>query len=199
MKLILFDLDGVLVDACEWHYNALNKALFALGHQEISRNDHISKYNGLPTKVKLKALGLGEEDIIAVEATKQRFTLWEIQQKCYPDVGKISMLIHLKKLGHKIGCVTNSIKETATLMLELTGQLPYMDVFITNEDVVEAKPSPEGYLVAINRAGFGDKLEDVTIVEDSEKGIQAAMAANPGRIVKVASPSEVNFNLICRL
>ena len=55
-KAVLFDLDGVLVDACDWHYEALNRALKQVSNYEISREDHTTTYNGLPTKRKLQML-----------------------------------------------------------------------------------------------------------------------------------------------
>ena len=55
IKAVIFDLDGVLVDATEWHYEALNNALALFGFN-IDRNMHFSEYNGLPTKEKLKRL-----------------------------------------------------------------------------------------------------------------------------------------------
>ena len=54
VKLVIFDMDGVLVDACDWHKGALNKALLELCNYQISEKDHYSIFNGLPTKTKLK-------------------------------------------------------------------------------------------------------------------------------------------------
>ena len=54
---VLFDLDGVLVDATEWHYDALNRALRLFGF-DITRYEHLSGYNGLPTKKKLQMLSV---------------------------------------------------------------------------------------------------------------------------------------------
>ena len=55
-KLVIFDLDGVLVDACEWHRIALNEALKKACDYEISLEDHYSTFNGIPTRVKLEKL-----------------------------------------------------------------------------------------------------------------------------------------------
>ena len=55
-KLVIFDLDGVLVDACEWHRIALNEALKKVCNYEISLEDHYSTFNGIPTRVKLEKL-----------------------------------------------------------------------------------------------------------------------------------------------
>ena len=57
VRSVLFDLDGVLVDACDWHYLSLNRALDEVVGFSISREDHISTYNGLPTKVNFVMLG----------------------------------------------------------------------------------------------------------------------------------------------
>ena len=55
VKAVLFDMDGVLIDAKDWHYEALNRALGLFGI-EISRYDHLHTFDGLPTKVKLEML-----------------------------------------------------------------------------------------------------------------------------------------------
>ena len=57
IKAVIFDMDGVLIDAKEWHYESLNSALSLFGY-EISRHDHLVTYDGLPTKKKLEMLSL---------------------------------------------------------------------------------------------------------------------------------------------
>ena len=56
IKNIIFDLDGVLVDTRDAHYEALNKAIKKIGGKQISYKDHINKFGGLPTKEKLQIL-----------------------------------------------------------------------------------------------------------------------------------------------
>ena len=55
IKAVIFDMDGVLIDAKEWHYQALNKALAIVG-EEIELSEHQSTFDGLPTKSKLDLL-----------------------------------------------------------------------------------------------------------------------------------------------
>ena len=55
IKAILFDMDGVLIDAREWHYDALNQALNHFGFH-ISLESHLSTFDGLPTRKKLEIL-----------------------------------------------------------------------------------------------------------------------------------------------
>jgi HAD superfamily hydrolase (TIGR01509 family) len=172
INFVLFDLDGVLVDACDWHYDALNIALQKKVGFQINREDHIKKYNGLPTKIKLKLLGLDVSISEEIEKLKQEITLDIIsnQAKLMPE--KIELHKHLKNSNIKIACVTNSIKTTAELMLIKTGQIEFIDLLVTNSDVVNNKPNPDCYNFAIKKLN-ADPLTSMC-VEDSPNGIQSA-------------------------
>jgi beta-phosphoglucomutase len=52
IKAVVFDMDGVLIEAKDWHYEALNRALKLFGY-EISRYEHLTTFDGLPTRRKL--------------------------------------------------------------------------------------------------------------------------------------------------
>ena len=84
IKAIIFDMDGVLIDAKEWHYEALNKALSLFGY-EISRYDHLITYDGLPTKDKLKMLsmerGLPEKLHPYINQLKQKYTIERVNME----------------------------------------------------------------------------------------------------------------------
>ena len=103
------------------------------------------------------------------------------------------MIKALKKMGLLVACYTNSIRMTAELMLEKTGVLSYLDFLLTNQDVKNSKPHPEGYIFLVNK--FNLKKEDVLIVEDSPKGKKAAYASGCN-VLEVSNPDEVNFKLL---
>jgi len=174
IKAILYDLDGVLVDATEWHYESLNIALKEVAGFIIERDEHISTFNGIPTKKKMEILN--EQNRLSLNLfqevwdKKQEKTKEVIERSASIDQNKIRLHNNTKNM--KKACITNSIRETAMLMLEKTGQLEFMDFVISNEDVTEPKPSPEGYNLAMKRL----KLEphECMIVEDAPKGIEAA-------------------------
>ena len=174
IKAILYDLDGVLVDATEWHFESFNESLKEICGFELSRLEHIQTFNGLPTNKKLEILceqnRVKKEDFDAIWNIKQKKTNEIIEKTATEDESKIRLHEGTKKF--KKICVTNSIKQTAHLMLKKTGQLHYMESVISNEDVDNPKPDPEGYLKAMTYL----KLEpnECIIIEDSEKGIQAA-------------------------
>ena len=196
IKAIFFDLDGVLVDACDWHYHSLNDALDHYKGFKISYDDHIDKYNGLPTSVKLDMLGISEEEKESIWRMKQDRTLENIKMYGSVDKYKIRMLNKLKEENYKLVCVTNSIRETATQMLKSTGQLELFDFLITNEDVNNNKPHPDCYILAMNMLGISK--EECLIVEDSPKGKKAAYASG-AKVLEVKDVYDVTLDNIRRV
>ena len=197
IKAILFDLDGVLVDACEWHYAALNRALERVAGMTIGRDEHETTFNGLPTSDKLSMLvsknRITKDQVDDVWRLKQKYTVAVIEEKATIDPVKIDMLSQLRDMGMRVVCVTNSIRKTATLMLKKTGQYDMLGFIITNEDVFSPKPSSEGYNSAIKLLSIIPS--EALIVEDSEKGLIAARGSG-ANILHVIDSSEVNFDVI---
>ena len=196
IRAVLFDMDGVLIDARDWHYDALNEALLLFG-LEISREDHLSRFNGLSTKKKLKMLTadgiLPTELHSVIEAVKQDRTLRIAAQKCFPHVAHQILITRLKSHGIKVGLVTNSIRKSSEFMLEYAGLFKFMDVVITNEDVTEGKPSPEGYVLAMKKLGV--QPSETLVIEDGEYGVQAATTAG-AKVIRVENPHNVNLELL---
>lgn len=196
VRAVVFDLDGVLVDACEIHYETLNAALRQIANYEISRRDHETVYNGLPTRVKLADLAANGrirlDQVIAISDLKQQLTVSEISKQVKQDVSKIEMMKYLKSKGIKIGCYTNAVRESAELMLKLCGVWPYIMVLLTNEDVKICKPDPCGYKLAFKLLDV--QPEEALVVEDSPKGIDAAVQARAA-VLEVGSARDVNVGL----
>lgn len=194
IKLVCFDLDGVLVDAVEWHYESLNRALQEVSGFVLSREEHLVTYNGLPTKKKLETLTaegrVKSEDAAKIWNLKQAYTKDCIQEFGRPDEVKIDMHEKLWALGITVVCVTNSITETANLMLEVTGQRKYMDKLIANDMITNPKPHPEGYITAMSHYSMMPK--ETLIVEDSPKGLQAAYATG-AHVFQVEGCADVTF------
>lgn len=172
---VLFDLDGVLVDATEWHYEALNRALRLFGF-DISRYEHLSSYNGLPTRRKLEMLSVEKGLPVPMHGLlnrlKQVYTRDEILTKCRPVFEKEYMLHRLKREGYRLACCSNSIRETLDLMIRQSGLDPCFEFLMSNEDVSAPKPDPEVYVKAMARLGL--QPEETVIVEDAPHGIEAA-------------------------
>lgn len=198
IKAIVFDMDGVLIDAKDWHFEALNRALKIFG-LEISRYDHLVTYDGLPTKKKLEMLSLennlprGLHDFI--NDMKQQFTTELIHSSCRPVFRHQYALSRLKKEGYHLAVASNSIRQTVELMLSKAEVLPYIDFFISNQDVQKSKPDPEMYTVAIKRLAIHPK--ECLVVEDNENGIKAALASG-ARLLRVRGVEDVTYENIMR-
>lgn len=198
IKAVLFDMDGVLIDAKDWHYEALNKALGLFGI-EISRYDHLATFDGLPTKVKLQMLSkkyyLPEELHQFINDVKQSYTTKLVYQKCSPIFCHEYALLRLHQQGYKIAVCSNSVRKSIELMMECSRLMPYIDLIVSNEDVVKAKPDPEMYRTAIKNLGL--KPEECVVVEDNPNGIIAGKASGAS-VLEVASVYDVNYDNIMR-
>lgn len=178
IKAVIFDMDGVLIEAKDWHYEALNKSLNLFGYN-ISRFDHLTKFDGLPTKDKLNILSteynLPYELHSFINEMKQSYTMEIVHTKCKPLFIHEFALSRLKMEGYKLAVASNSVKNTVTTMMEKAALTPYLDLMISNEDVKKGKPDPEMYIKTIGLLGL--KPEECVVVEDNENGIRAAKAA----------------------
>jgi beta-phosphoglucomutase len=195
-KTVLFDMDGVLIDAREWHFDALNEALEIFGYR-ISPEEHSARFDGMTTRMKLAILseerGLPISLHNLISDIKQDRTLRIAAANCYPDVQHLILISRLKEIGVKVGVVTNSIRKSAEFMLNYAGILENLDILITNEDVTSGKPSPEGYLKAIN--ALGANAATTWVIEDGEYGALAAAAAG-ANVIKVQGPADVNLQIL---
>ena len=186
----------MLVDACHWHYEALNRALREVANYVISEQDHDSTYNGLPTLTKLRMLRdkhiIREDDFYKISELKQAYTVVVIEEFCSHSLSKIVMMEYLKDEGYSIGCVTNSISKTAELMLKNTGIRKYFDVVLSNEDCTFNKPHPEPYVKAL--VMLNSLPENSIIVEDSPRGLEAARLTGC-KVIQVKNATEVTKEL----
>ncbi len=189
-------MDGVLIDAKDWHYEALNRALKHFGFT-ISRESHLSTFDGLPTRAKLqmltKARGLPAPLHEFLNCLKQSYTLEITQQQCKPSFNHQFALSRLKAEGYKIAVCSNSVRRSVETMMELSALNPYLDLMISNEDVSKGKPDPEMYVKAMSTLGV--KPEECLILEDNDHGIQAAIASG-GHLLKVGVPDDVTYHAI---
>lgn len=194
IKAVIFDMDGVLIEARDWHYEALNRSLGLFGYQ-ISRYDHLVTYDGLPTKQKLEMLtrerGLPQKLHSFINELKQIYTMEIVSSKCKPIFQHEYMMTKLKESGYQLAVASNSVRKSIITMMEKSNLLPYVDYLLSNEDVEQPKPHPEIYLKAIKVLNV--KPDETLIVEDNAKGIHAAKESG-GHVMIVDNPFEVNYN-----
>ena len=189
IKLVLFDLDGVLIDAKKLHYDALN---LALGDKYyISIDEHTNIYDGRKTKEKLNMLtmnkGLPVELYDQVYTEKQKLTL-ELISQLKPIDEIISLFKELESQHYLIGVCSNSIRRTVLTALAKTELIEYCSIILSNEDVKNSKPHPEMYWKAMSMMGV--LPENTLIVEDSPPGLLAAQRSR-ANYIRVDDPWDV--------
>lgn len=194
MSLIIFDLDGVLVDTKDIHYEALNRALPS--DARITYDDHLNKYDGLSTHAKL--------DILQSEGCitwAEREQIWKRKQyytglalkQIKPSEELTKIFVWLTANGHQIGVATNSIRVTAFDAVKALGLLEYVSDLVSNEDVVKSKPHPEMYWkIMTHRSAYP---EDTYIFEDSSVGRLAASRSG-ANLVPVGGPEDLTLEFV---
>jgi HAD superfamily hydrolase (TIGR01509 family) len=196
-KLVIFDLDGVLVKSREIHFEALNKALAEVHpNWEIGWEEHLAKYDGLPTTKKLQLLteekAFPEHYYDQIWKAKQKYTV-ELYQQIQPSIKLQGLLKHLKDCNIRIAVASNSIRETMETALIRLGIRSMVGCTVSNEDVQYPKPYPEMYW---NCMSFFKALpENTVIIEDSHIGREAALASR-AHLVPVSDPEDLTWKTI---
>lgn len=199
IKAVLFDMDGVLIEAKDWHYEALNSALDPFG-MAIDRDAHLATFDGLPTRKKLEILSKTRGFPVRLQSfanrIKQKLTMEIAASKCRPVFQHRFALTRLKTDGFNIAVCSNSIRHTVEQMMELSGLRGEIDLIVSNEDVSNPKPDPEMYQLAIRH--FGISPTEALILEDNDHGITAARASG-AHVMIVDSPAGVEYAAISRV
>ncbi len=175
IKGLIFDLDGVLVDTKDIHYEALNFALKKISNTEISYNDHLNQYDGLPSLKKLEILNeegrVKVNDNLKILKIKQQITLKLLKKKIRFNQKIYNSFFNLSK-KYQISIATNAVKKTLEICLNKLRIKRFISYSFSNEDVKNNKPHPEIYLKCLVKMGL--KPSETLIFEDSHHGLLAA-------------------------
>lgn len=200
IKLIAFDVDGTLLSTKQIHFESLNKAISEVAPGfEITEEEHLTTYNGLPTKRKLEILssqkGLDSKFYKDIYDKKQQYTEFFVRKCISPDDYKqqTHALRKLKNSGYRLVCCSNAINSSVLTMLECSVGLQHFDAIYSNEHVKHPKPNPEIYLRAMADAGISPK--ETLIIEDSPVGLQAAKDSC-AHVMAVNGPDDIDANSI---
>ncbi len=203
-KAFIFDFDGVLVDTTDIQVRSIVRALGRHGFDVRHPSDLDIVHSTITTKAKLvKFCDKGHISMDQVEAIyedKKKIAndlMLELNPQHYFD--KREAFQYLKEEKKNIAIVTNANGDSTRMLLEHLGLMEYLDVLITNSDVVNPKPHPEPYiraLMQLSRIGCG--LEECILFEDSAVGLEAARATGAS-VHEVKSWKDVGYGLVADL
>lgn len=179
-KAFIFDLDGVIVDTAKYHYLAWQKIAnelnieFTLEHNELLKG--VSRVRSLDIILELGKVEASQEDkdrwLIQKNEDYLSYLVDMDESEILPGVFTILKFLKENKQPIALG----SASKNARPILEKTGLLPYFDAIVDGNDVSNAKPDPEVFLIAAKL--LNTKPEDAIVFEDSVAGVQAANIGN---------------------
>jgi len=196
IKAIIFDLDGVLVDTKIVHFEALNMSLKKYNFKEITLDEHVKIFDGLPTNEKLKILNkkknLPKKFFSRINIYKQKITYSILKKKIKKKKNILDIFKYLHKY-YKIAIATNAVKPTLKICLKNLGISKYVDYKLSNEDINNPKPNPEIYLRTFLH--FGIYPSEALIIEDSHYGREAAISSG-AKLLPIKKTNELNLKKI---
>jgi len=175
-KAFIFDLDGVIVDTAKYHYLAWKKIAneleieFTHEHNELLKG--VSRVRSLDIILELGKIEASQEDKNKWLFEKNENYLSYLVDMDNSEIlpGVMPILDYLKEQKQLIAL--GSASKNARPILEKTGILSYFNAIVDGNDVSNAKPDPEVFLIAAKL--LGTKPEDSIVFEDSVAGVQAA-------------------------
>ena len=178
---LLFDLDGTLADTAPDLTPALNRVLSTLDCPEVTlENTRNWIGNGMRCLLERALAGEGEKNA-SPEFVDQGVALFEpfyaeavwADSVCYPGV--VDGLAKLKRMGYKMGCVTNKPRSCTGALLEHSGLVDFFQVVVAGDDLGETKPAPAPLLYAADQLYVSP--QDCVVIGDSRNDVDAARAA----------------------
>ena len=179
-KVILFDLDGVILDTETVYLELLTNYSNRIG-MPIAKELYINNFLGMTRRdidnyYKEKYKDKYDSEKYWNELNKYRKE-YLLNNKIRIKNGFLDLKEYLNENNFYTGIVTsNSLEQTKELFNNTKLNLKDFDSIITRDDVLNTKPNPELYLKAIEKFGFNEY--DYLTIEDSNVGITSALRAN---------------------
>ncbi len=172
---ILWDNDGVLVDTEGLYFQSCQTVLSSVGvGLTLDQFKEISLRRGESTLILAKDAGVSAEEIQRLRTMRNQLYHDLLQTRSCVVEGAEEVLHALH--GHvRMGVVTSSRRDHFQTAHARSGLRKYLDFVLTHEEYERSKPHPEPYLTAMSRHGL--RPEQCVVVEDSPRGLGAALAA----------------------
>ena len=177
-KIILFDLDGTLIDSTEAILESFGVAFKTFG-DAVPDEEHIKKEIGHPLDMMFETLGVAEDKVWDyVNAYKMHYR--EISCAKTVLLADAREAVILASQHATLGVVTTKTAKYSIELLEHMGLMGYFEVLIGREDVLKPKPNPEPIEKALLK--LPSDTNNIWMVGDTCMDMLAAKAANVGAI-----------------
>jgi beta-phosphoglucomutase-like phosphatase (HAD superfamily) len=190
MKGILFDMDGVLIDAMPYHAEAFRIAIKEKIKHDIDKKN-VFLLEGMPSPDLVKEIfniekinedekNIKYDENLAKEISKRKSQIFKEIQKARAFEGVKELLGSLNCNNCLKAVVSGATKEEVESLLDQNG-INDFDIKITGEDLKDGKPDPEPFQTALQKLNL--KPSDAIIVENAPLGVKSAIRAGVKYIV----------------
>jgi len=194
-KIVLFDLDGTLIDNTTAIVDIYKRAAISLGKQPPD-DDFIASLGGKSTYATAEAMGIERQYRSQVDAFFWReFRMYckELREKPNLISGVKSLLTQLSKRGIRMGVVTSNERENAEFLLQKAELLNHFELIIGRNEVTNYKPSPIPLITALKSMGIETWSKDEIIyVGDTESDVRSAKVAGVLAVQLTSGKSEAD-------
>ncbi|WP_206858873.1 HAD family hydrolase [Lysobacter changpingensis] len=173
--VLLFDLDGTLVNTDELHFAAF-QTLLADFDRTLTMETYRSRIMGASNEAIMRELFPDQPiEAHARLADRKEALFRSAVTTLEPTRGAIELLDWARRHDVRVGVVTNAPRANAELMLGGIGVLDRIDALVIGEELARGKPDPLPYLTGLER--LGGTARCALAFEDSLSGIRSARAA----------------------
>lgn len=173
-KYILWDNDGVLVDTEYWYFKSTQRALGEIGVELTQTNYLAIMSQGKSSWDLAQAAGIDATRIAQKQSERNAYYQHYLRTENLEISGVVPLLEQLSK-KYRMAIVTTSKRVDFDILHEGRDIIRFMDFVLTREDYTNSKPDPEPYQKALSI--FAADTSEALVVEDSERGLRAAIAA----------------------
>jgi len=174
--IILFDLDGTLIDSTDAILEGFSVA-FKCFDYKVPNDDLIKAKIGYPLEDMFKSLGAKEHHITNLVLEYKNHYRKINKEKTYLLDGAKEAVIEASKFAI-LGIVTTKTAHFSVILLENMGIMQYFDTLVGREDVINPKPHPEPIIKALERLNMNINKDNIWMIGDTPMDMISAKKAN---------------------
>ncbi|OGN99969.1 MAG: hypothetical protein A2Y90_05720 [Chloroflexi bacterium RBG_13_52_12] len=176
LEAVLWDLDGVIADTADYHYQAW-KDVFGERGVAFSKADFMPLFGRRHDAIIRFALGdsLSPQEFNALTDKKQAIYRSRVSQNVIPLPGAVKLIKSLNQQNIKTAIASSAVPENIDVIIRGMGIEDCFQAIAYGTEVAEGKPSPQIFLLAAKKLGV--KPADCVVFEDAIAGVAAAKKA----------------------
>jgi beta-phosphoglucomutase family hydrolase len=173
LEAVIWDLDGVIADTADYHYQAW-RSIFKERGVEFSRSDFMRYFGRRHDTIIRFALGdtLTPVELQALSDKKQALYRSLVSKNIIPLPGALELIKSLNLVGIKTAIGTSAVPDNVDVILNGLGIENCFQAIAYGTEVAEGKPSPQIFLLAADKLGVSPA--NCVVIEDAIAGVAAA-------------------------